>query len=359
MELISVIIPVYNVEEYLVRCVESIKTQTYSNLEIILVDDGSPDGCPKICDQMALDDSRIKVIHKQNGGQGLARNSGIEIATGKYVAFVDSDDWMNKNYIENLYSAISQNEADIVIASHSIANNLENIVPKHLHIKEGVYNGEDVKNEILLPIIGPNVDFFKDVQIESAAWGKLYRLDIVKQNNIRFPSERVAVGEDMFFNALYLYHSKCAVVINDCGYRYFENLKSTTRKYNPLRYERTLNFYTNARELVEKLGLQAEIGHRVERTFLLKLRTAIRLVVISDMPRREKIYEIGHYLNNPTVVAVLKNYPINSYVFAIRLLSKLMRSKNAAGVYYLTKLREAAKGQTLLKELLKFVGIGK
>ncbi len=359
MELISVIVPVYNVEEYLVRCVESIKNQTYRNLEIILVDDGSPDSCPDICDQMALDDTRIKVIHKQNGGQGLARNSGIEIATGKYVAFVDSDDWMSEDYIEKLYSAISQNNADIVIASHSVANDFENIIPQQLRIKDGVYSGDDVKNKILLPIIGPDVDCAKDVQIESAAWGKLHRLDIVKEKDIRFPSERVAVGEDMFFNAQYLYYSKCAVVINDFGYRYFENLKSTTRKYNPLRYERTLNFYTNACELVEKCNLQNKIGHRVERTFLLKLRTAIRLVVISNMPRREKIREIRHYLNNPTVAAVLKNYPINSYVFAIKLLAKLMRSKNATGVYYLTKFREAAKGQTFLKKLLKIVGIGK
>ncbi len=359
MELISVIIPVYNVQKYLLRCVESVKNQTHKNLEIILVDDGSPDDCPKMCDRMANEDQRIKVIHKPNGGQGLARNSGIEIATGKYVAFIDSDDWISEDYIENLYLAITQNDYDIVIASHSVANDVENIIPQKLRIDEGVYNGADVKNKLLLPIIGPDVCFAKDVQIESAVWGKLYRLDIIKNNAISFPSERVAVGEDMFFNALYLNCSEHAVVINDCGYRYFENLKSTTRKYNPLRYERTLNFYNNACDLVKKCDLQDEIGHRVERTFLLKLRTAIRLVVISDMPRCKKIGEIRHYLNNSTVAAVLKNYPVNSYIFAIKLLSKLMRSKNAAGVYYLTKFREAAKGQTLLKKLLKFVGIGK
>ena len=93
-ELISVIIPIYNVEAYLDECIASVIAQTYSNLEIILVDDGSPDNCPQMCDEWAAKDSRIRVIHKENGGLSDARNAGIDIATGEYIAFVDSDDWI-------------------------------------------------------------------------------------------------------------------------------------------------------------------------------------------------------------------------------------------------------------------------
>ena len=100
MKLVTVIVPVYNVEQYLERCVESIRNQSYKNLEIILVDDASPDESPKICDEYAEKDGRIKVIHKQNGGLGFARNSALEIASGDYVTFIDSDDYISEDHIE-------------------------------------------------------------------------------------------------------------------------------------------------------------------------------------------------------------------------------------------------------------------
>ena len=115
MELISVIVPVYKVEKYLRECVDSILAQTYTNLEIILVDDGSPDNCGKICDEYAQNDSRIKVIHQENGGLSAARNAGLDIATGKYIGFVDSDDYAELNMFEELHKRIIENNADLSI----------------------------------------------------------------------------------------------------------------------------------------------------------------------------------------------------------------------------------------------------
>ena len=111
--LISVIVPVYKVEQYLHRCVNSIMNQTYKNLEIILVDDGSPDKCGEMCDEFAKKDSRIRVFHKENGGQSSARNLGLDNMTGEYVGFVDSDDWIEPNMYEHLYELILQNNAQI------------------------------------------------------------------------------------------------------------------------------------------------------------------------------------------------------------------------------------------------------
>lgn len=112
--LISVIVPIYNVEKYLDRCVDSIINQTYKNLEIILVDDGSPDNCPKMCDDYAEKDSRIKVVHKENGGLSDARNVGMEVATGEYVSFIDSDDYISLDFYETLLETIVDNDSDIV-----------------------------------------------------------------------------------------------------------------------------------------------------------------------------------------------------------------------------------------------------
>lgn len=113
--LISVIVPVYNVEEYLDKCVESIVNQTYKNLEILLVDDGSPDKCPEMCDEWAKRDNRIKVVHKQNGGLSSARNVGLDNCTGEYVGFIDSDDWIDLKFFETLYNNLIEDDADISV----------------------------------------------------------------------------------------------------------------------------------------------------------------------------------------------------------------------------------------------------
>ncbi|MDY2590818.1 MAG: glycosyltransferase, partial [Agathobacter sp.] len=123
-DLISVIVPVYKVEEYLDECVKSIISQSYSNLEIILVDDGSPDKCPELCDLWTTKDNRIKVVHKCNGGLSSARNAGLDIACGDYISFVDSDDYIAPDMIANLYNCIIENKTDISACKiYSITNN--------------------------------------------------------------------------------------------------------------------------------------------------------------------------------------------------------------------------------------------
>ena len=119
-ELISVILPIYNVEKYLEKCLKSVINQTYKNLEIILVDDGSKDNSPQICDEYAVKDKRIVVIHKSNGGLSDARNAGIEIAKGKYIALIDSDDYVEKDYVQFLYQLIKENNAEMSICSHTV-----------------------------------------------------------------------------------------------------------------------------------------------------------------------------------------------------------------------------------------------
>lgn len=116
--LISVVVPIYKVEKYLVKCIDSIIEQSYRNIELILVDDGSPDSCPQICEEYRKKDSRIKVIHKQNGGLSDARNAGMEIATGEWITFIDSDDYVGINFLKELYSSAINTKADISICDY-------------------------------------------------------------------------------------------------------------------------------------------------------------------------------------------------------------------------------------------------
>ncbi len=359
MKLISVIIPIYNVEQYLRRCVDSILNQTYKKLEVILVDDGSPDKCPQICDEYESSDPRVKVIHKENAGQGLARNDALEIATGDYVTFVDADDYIDNTHIENLYTALTENNAQAVIGTHTAVNHDGQTKQIPLLFKEGVYEGQQITDEIVLPLIGADAFYPSDVMVDSSTCMNLYSMDIIRENKLRFISERYAVAEDQYFNIDYFHYAKRIVAVNEYGYYYFENIASTSRKYNEKRFERTLNYYHTINEQVKRYGLQDRVAHRADRSFLMKVRVNIRLIVLSDLKFKDKVREIRFILNNDVVATCLNNYPINSYIPSMRLLMKMMRSKNVFAIFVLMYVREGAKQSSFFVGLLKSIGIGR
>jgi len=170
-----VIVPVYNVEKYLEKCLNSIVNQTYQNLEIILVDDGSPDGCGAICDKYAAQDQRIRVIHKENGGLSSARNAGLEIATGEYINFVDSDDWIEPDMYEYLLSGAQQAGADIVVCG--MFEELPDRQHCHSWHDAETFNTEEGLEQLFLR-----------KKYSHSAWAKLYRRTLFA--DVRFPDGR-------------------------------------------------------------------------------------------------------------------------------------------------------------------------
>lgn len=182
--LISVIVPIYNVEKYLDRCIMSIVNQIYKNLEIILVDDGSPDQCPQKCDEWKEKDDRIVVIHKENGGLSDARNAGLDIATGEYISFVDSDDWVSQDFIDVLYTGIKLYSASISVCDVNFVYNENNIYNDNYEYKYITYTRENAMNDI---VCGKG--------IRATAWNKLYKKSLL--SNMRF--EKSKYHEDEFF----------------------------------------------------------------------------------------------------------------------------------------------------------------
>lgn len=168
-EKISVIVPIYKVEDYLHRCVESIINQAYTNLEIILVDDGSPDNCPKICDEYAEKDSRIKVIHKENGGLSDARNTGLLVATGEYISFIDSDDYIDINMYKSIITYMEEHDLDIAECGikHVYNNKIKqnDKLDKSIH----VFNSEEALKELML-----------ERRFHQTVWNKLYKTKLIK-----------------------------------------------------------------------------------------------------------------------------------------------------------------------------------
>lgn len=235
--LISVIVPVYKVEACLDRCVESIVNQTYRNLEIILVDDGSPDNCPAMCDEWAKKDSRIKVIHKQNGGLSDARNAGMAIAGGEYMGFVDSDDWIAPEMYERLVNALEQDGSDI--AACSVEMIWEDDTPSRMLTKSG--NSVLRKEEAMRAII-------EESWLKQPVWYKLYKTKMVR--DILFPVGKY--HEDVFWSYQAIGKAQKVGVIDYVGYYYWQRSGSIMGESYSLKRLDALEAMTLRREYIRE-----------------------------------------------------------------------------------------------------------
>lgn len=206
-ELISVIIPVYNVELYMERCLNSIIAQSYSNLEIILVDDGSTDKSGEICEKYALSDNRIKVLHIKNSGRGEARNTGLLEAKGEYIGFVDSDDWVERDLYQCLLDSIEEAKADISICGYYECLD-DKKDEKMLYENNFVCSGKEALHYTMSNIAGK-------YWFNIAIWNKLYRKDLIKK--IKFRGREY---EDIMYNAEVLFSAGNVAYVNKCLYNY-------------------------------------------------------------------------------------------------------------------------------------------
>ena len=206
-DLISVIVPIYNVEKYLKRCVDSIANQSYTNLEIILVDDGSFDYCPSICDDYAKKDIRIKVIHREHGGPSDARNSGLEIATGEYIVFIDSDDWIHCDMINILYEILIKENADIVECKSVKTNGPVNDINDNENTNIISFTTEEAISALI-----------DEKLLKQTVWNKIYKREIL--DGILF--EKGKYHEDDFYTYQVFGNSKKVVLCDRVLYYYFQ-----------------------------------------------------------------------------------------------------------------------------------------
>ena len=250
---ISVIVPIYRIEKYLTQCVDSLLNQSFFNFELILVDDGSPDNCPEICDDYAKKDSRVKVIHKENGGLVSARKEGLKSAKGKYVTFVDGDDWVDKFYLDIMFKLADANIADLVVTGHfrEFDGKIETIKPKNV----GIYNEKELKSTIL-----PNAIYngeFCEHGMSTYVWNKLFKKELLDQILFNVPND-VVMGEDAAITFSYLTITKSLVISSTPLYYYRQRHDSIVKSVeNPkIEYYR-LGLLMNYLQLKLKKSLDA------------------------------------------------------------------------------------------------------
>lgn len=261
--IISIIIPVYNVEKYLCKCIDSVLEQTYKELEIILVDDGSKDSSGIICDEYENKDNRIKVIHKKNGGLSDARNYGLDSAVGKYIAFLDSDDWIDSRYIEILYNNLKKYDADISICNFKRVNDEKQLLSGNEN-KTILYNNIEAMQEI-----------YKSNSVEIiVAWNKLYKKECFKE--MRFPKGKI--HEDEYLIPILLYYAK-KIVYTDIELIYYRQTLNSimNSKFNVNRLDylyvlkkRTEFFKTHGLSELYLLAIENEIQKNMEYYYVIK-----------------------------------------------------------------------------------------
>ena len=289
--LISVIVPIYNVELYLRKCIDSILSQTYTNLEVILVDDGSPDNCGCLCNDYASTDSRIKVIHKDNGGLSSARNAGLEIASGDYIGFVDSDDYIDKDMYAVLYDALKQNNAEISMCDFLEFKDGNDIIPSITSI---VHTNTNI--EVLYSYHDQR--YVKTV----VCWNKLYRSSLF--DGIRFPVG--FINEDEFVTHKLIFKAKTVVMVERD--MYFYRMTPGSIMQTPFSIKRLdtikalkerIEFY-EANELVELANLtkHAYALRLIEYFFSAKANTQLKM--LTRQLRGEFCDNYRCFVKNPT-----------------------------------------------------------
>lgn len=339
---VSIIVPVYNTQKYLERCITSLIRQTLREIEIILVDDGSVEECAKLCDAWKAKDRRIRVIHKQNEGLGYARNTGIEAAQGEYLAFVDSDDYVDVSMYEKLYQKAKAEHTELVVGGYwKVYKNGNREACRNIGIPQSV-EGKQVITVLLANMLGSPPSYPSDDYIGMSVWKNLYSTELLRRYDIRFPSEREYISEDIIFHIELLHHVKKAVVVNQPYYYYCQNTGSLSTSYRPDRFRRVKKLYLYEKELLDRYGILEAGVLQLQRTFIANVRVCIMMEAFNgrrngDIKKARR--NIKLYCQDPVLQQVLRGYPYKKLPVKQRIFTYYMIKARGTILYVLSTLQ--------------------
>ena len=301
----SIVVPIYNVEKFLDQCITSVLAQSYDNYELILVDDGATDNSGKICDTYALKDSRIRVIHKTNGGLVSARRAGVMAAKGEYIGYVDGDDWVSDNWLAEVNSVINEAHPDIVEYNTFKSTNGKNIEMQTSHFR-GFFSEKDVKEKIIPCMLCDKKQKFYTFGILPAVWSKIIKTDILRKNLCS--EDKITFGEDVACIYNSILECKSFYGINTPLYYYRQNRQSMTKAYDVRRFERlnVLFTYLNKELLQNNKQLKEQYDNYVLFcVFYAALNEAKNDISFSQMSEKFeeglKKLDLANFVNETTV----------------------------------------------------------
>lgn len=339
---VSFIIPVYKTETYLDRCVQSVINQTCKDIEIILVDDGSPDNSPELCDKWAEYDKRIRVVHKANGGLSDSRNVGIKMSNGEYVCFVDSDDFVEKDLVEKTYKTAIDYDADLVVYSNFLVDKHHRKKVQNLTSSRDVFLGPEQMHNFFNESIGSLPQSHYDYDIGFAPWGKIYRRRVLVDNKVLFKSERKLIYEDLMFLLDLIPIVKCAVVEHTPLYNYCQNNGTLTRSIDRTRFwkiKKQYFFLRNTEPYKTRIFNNKETMLRFNRTML----SYIRNCVIQASNDEKAMIDIKKICDDELCQEILQKYPIRLLPPYQAIFAWCLRKKMARVLLIITHLNSLRK----------------
>ncbi len=339
--LVSVIVPVYNVENYLAKCIDTILRQSYPYFELLLIDDGSSDGSPKICDDYAQMDSRVKVIHKQNEGVSCTRNLGIEKASGDFIVFVDSDDGIGKHMLRKMIAAMTRYQTDLAICGYErFRENWKQrsrISPYSLVVFQSQMELASVYKKPATNMFGISI------------WAKMYRGDIIRENKIRF-REDVHYEEDCLFNLDYFRHVTTTAVLRDYFYFYRQMDASLSKGYRKSNYPFLVQGYRARKAYFSELGMKSDT---LDPILMIVVKTTFTKIYDSDLSTEEKLAEYQAIMAFEETKAVCKG-ALKSKSRVTRWIAQSCLEENSKKAYrVLWAWRTAGKIKPFAKKVLK------
>lgn len=307
---VSIVLPIYNVEKYLDKCLYTLVNQTLKEIEIICVLDKSPDNSIEICRKWASKDDRIVIIDKPvNEGLGLTRNAGIEVATGEYVAFVDSDDYVNVEMYEKLYSFAKEHNLDASFCNY-VRDTDGNIIMSNEPKDTILYLSVGQTRGFMLDMIGPLPSYPSDVKYMVSVWRSIYSMTIIKDNHLRFESERKVVSEDTIWNLDFMSKAERTGYIPFEGYYYRYNNVSLSRTYDKTKEQKLLYLLDLVKERLELYypGNSSFYKLHYQRMILFIFRIIIKYEAIIN-PEGKRITNISEILHDKRLLYLYDSYP--------------------------------------------------
>lgn len=336
---ISIIIPVYNVEQYVGQCLDSIIKQTYRNLEIICVNDGTRDSSREVLQQYAEMDGRIVVIDQENQGLSGARNTGLDYVHGKYVMFVDSDDWIELETCEQAVKAAEKYNADLVMWSYIREFEHESKQKYMFWEDERVFDGAEVNTQLhrrLCGLLGEELRHPEYANAIETAWGKLYLAEKLIANNVRFIDTKEIGTEDALFNLYALGYIGRAVYLRRCLNHYRKtNQRSLTKTYNAKLFERWQKLFDYMRQYIQDNNLPNEYEKALDNRIALSLLGLGLNIVESNYSTREKLKLLCEILKNDLYKAVYKKLEFRYFPIYWKIFYGCAKYRITVGVYVL------------------------
>ena len=345
---VSIIVPVYNAERYLERCIRSLTQQTLTELEIFLIDDCSTDGSLAICQQAAAEDERIHVIHKQNEGAGKSRNAALPLIHGEYVGFVDSDDYVDVDMFRILYDKARSHQAELVMSGvryvgGTMFEKEDDCATQLFFDEETVFADKEALSRLQWGIVGARPEDAEDSRYGMSIWKNLFLADVIRENGLTFQSEREMLSEDALFMIDYIGCIRKAVGIPQALYNYCRNGESISKSYKKDRFEKSLVFVSQVEKRFQNSGEPTEYAVYIHRFWQAMCRVLCAQEILhanrNHLPYGKLKQRLKDYCTHPQTVQTMKAYPLGTLPLKQRLFAYAMKHRAYRLLKLLVELR--------------------